>query len=696
MATVSGDPVQGGGAPVRSTDKRLWWTAVGLAVVAIVVYASISTDAVVLRNVWYPAVELAAVAAILAGVHRYQPDVPRAWLLIAGALSVFLIGDTLWAVYAIRGEEPWPSPADAFYLAGYPLLAAGLVISTRRRARRQRDSDALIDAALVTATAGLVLWIYIIEPALGDDELSVLEKMVTIAYPIGDLVLLAVAARFVMRTRWDVVSLRVLVAGLVLTLLGDLLYSLDLLGRLTDLAVGDVLLLGSVLLIGLAGLHPSMTELTAPDRTVHPFVSPVRLVLLLGLVLVPPGLLFVRSVADKPLHIPATVAAMVIAIGLVAARLTVITVRASRAADREAVLSRYAAELLGATGRDELVAVADRAAGALAQSGEGHVVQGEGTTDSTAFAAPVEVRGELVAEVEADASATQLRSVRHSLTTVAAQLALAIERDELLANEREAAESLAVQNERLLELDRMKDGFVSSVSHELRTPLTSMIGYLEIVLDDEVGELNEEQRHFLEIVDRNCGRLVHLIEDILFVSRLDEGRFKLDRSPVDLGRLAADAVQTARPAADARELEVRLAVEDGLPSLSADASRLTQVFDNLISNAIKFTPEHGTVTVSLTRRDGLERLEVADNGVGVPADELPRLFDRFFRASTSAVAQGTGLGLPIVKSIVEAHGGTISVESELGVGTTMTVDLPLEPAPTRREEVAGDGAPARA
>jgi signal transduction histidine kinase len=230
-------------------------------------------------------------------------------------------------------------------------------------------------------------------------------------------------------------------------------------------------------------------------------------------------------------------------------------------------------------------------------------------------------------------------------------------------------------NQELRELDQMKDMFVSGVSHELRTPLTSMLGYLEILLDGEVGELNDEQQHFLEIIDRNCHRLAELIDDILFMSRLDSGRFQLERGSVELGELVAGRVESIRPAAEKKRVELHLATARA--PLSADASRLTQVVDNLLSNAVKFTPRDGDVFVTVATAADAAQVEVRDTGVGIPEDEAPRLFERFFRASTAQNIQGTGLGLSISKAIVEAHGGTISFHSGVGAGTTFTVDLPL-------------------
>ena len=268
------------------------------------------------------------------------------------------------------------------------------------------------------------------------------------------------------------------------------------------------------------------------------------------------------------------------------------------------------------------------------------------------------------------------------LRMAADRAAMAIVRARLFQAERETAAALARTNEELRELDRMKDFFVGSVSHELRTPLTSMVGYLEVLRGGEAGELSDEQQHFLEIVDRNCYRLMYLIDDILSVSRLDSARFQLERASVDFGELVAERVESIRSGAEKKRVEVQLQISDAAPQLWADPSRLAQVVDNLLSNAIKFTPERGRVVVTVSTSDETIHLEVRDSGVGIPEDDAQRLFERFFRASTAQNIQGTGLGLSITKSIVEAHGGTISVRSKVGVGTTVTVNLPLvtEPA----------------
>ncbi len=233
--------------------------------------------------------------------------------------------------------------------------------------------------------------------------------------------------------------------------------------------------------------------------------------------------------------------------------------------------------------------------------------------------------------------------------------------------------------ERLRAVDAMKDEFVASVSHELRTPLTSIKGYLELVLDGDAGELNEEQRGYLATVDRNSERLLGLVGDLLFVAQSDAGRLELIFDDVDLATVVHESVESARPSAAAKRIRLELSADE-LPLLRGDRARLAQLLDNLVSNALKFTPEGGTVTVSLAHGDGRAVLEVRDTGIGIPAAEQEQLFERFFRArgATDRAIQGTGLGLSIARTIAEGHGGTIGFESVVGVGTAFRVELPLD------------------
>jgi signal transduction histidine kinase len=242
--------------------------------------------------------------------------------------------------------------------------------------------------------------------------------------------------------------------------------------------------------------------------------------------------------------------------------------------------------------------------------------------------------------------------------------------------------------------ERMKDQFVSLISHELRTPLTSILGYLELVLEDEDQPLTDEQRAYLTTVERNADRLLRLVGDLLFTAQVDAGRFSLEPRDVDLAGVVRAAEETVRVAAATAGVEVVVDVpEEGLVVLG-DAVRLGQACDNLVSNAVKFTPSGGRVTLSLCtawaapdgtvsadERPGsapVAQLAVSDTGMGIPTGEQGKLFARFFRSSTAQrnAVPGVGLGLAITKAITTAHGGTLDLVSAEGEGTTFTLTLP--------------------
>ena len=228
------------------------------------------------------------------------------------------------------------------------------------------------------------------------------------------------------------------------------------------------------------------------------------------------------------------------------------------------------------------------------------------------------------------------------------------------------------------ELDRMRDAFVATVSHELRTPLTSISGFLEMMEEEEHG-VGATGRKYLDVIRRSTDRLQGLVEDLLLAAQIEAHRVELELESVDLAELVHRSVESCRPAAVEKGISLEVVAEEP-PHVRADARRLAQVTDNLVSNAIKFTEAGGAVTVSISGDGGAARLVVADTGIGIPADEQSQVFSRFFRASSASVAAipGTGLGLSITRALVEQHGGTIVLESEEGRGTRVTVTLPAD------------------
>jgi PAS domain S-box-containing protein len=244
------------------------------------------------------------------------------------------------------------------------------------------------------------------------------------------------------------------------------------------------------------------------------------------------------------------------------------------------------------------------------------------------------------------------------------------------------------------EVDRMKTDFVSLVSHELRTPLTSIKGFVDLLLDGEAGAVNEEQHEFLEIVKSNADRLIALVNDLLDVSRIESGRVELRREPLDLARTIRGVAGTLMAAIEAKGQHVAIELDPALPPIAGDPSRVTQIVTNLLTNAHKYTPRGGTIRIAAARDGAMARVEVQDSGVGLTPDEQAQIFTKFFRARNRATqeAGGTGLGLAITQSLVEMHGGEITLASTPGAGSTFTFTLPLtaeaaaeqpQPAPIR-------------
>lgn len=234
---------------------------------------------------------------------------------------------------------------------------------------------------------------------------------------------------------------------------------------------------------------------------------------------------------------------------------------------------------------------------------------------------------------------------------------------------------------RAVEVARMKDEFVGMISHELRTPLSAIIGFLDLLQNDPAQPLTDDQQEFVGIIERNAQRLLNLVGDLLFTAQVESGRFPLEREEADVAALVRSAVASAGPHAQREGVELVAEVEPGTVPVFIDAGRVGQAIDNLLSNAIKFTPRGGTVTARVRAVDGGVEFSIADTGVGIPEDEQGMLFTRFFRASTATrnAVPGVGLGLTITRAIVLAHGGTMEVSSQEGVGTEFRFTLPAAP-----------------
>ncbi|HEX9378487.1 MAG TPA: HAMP domain-containing sensor histidine kinase [Gaiellaceae bacterium] len=532
----------------------------------------------------YDLIGAGSAAAVLVGTRRHRPSLSAAWYLFAAGLLAFAVGDVLFNFYARiwHRDLPIPSVADVFYLAGYPMLAVGLVLFVLHMLPKGRR-EGLIDAALLTVAFGICHWIFVMHPLVTGSS-DWVGQLVALSYPGMDVLLLAALVFLALTPARHTVSYRYLTASVVLLIVADEVYSVSP-GAFATTSWLDAGWLLSYVLWGTAALSPSMRDLSEPRRAVAPRLSGVRLVALWIAVATVPVILIVERLADRRIDAMALAIASGALSGLVLIRLAGLV----RSFDR--------------VRRDE------RAARAEAESAQRQLVR---------------------------------------------------------------------QNEQLRETDRLKDEFVALISHDLRTPLTSIMGYLELVLDDE--NLTEEQRGFLNVADRNADRLLRLVNDLLFVARFEAGELELRRAELDLAAVVRQSVEESGPRAAAGRVELTCEAGD-VSSVQADKGRMFQLVENLVSNAIKFTPAGGDVRVSVTPVNGVVRLEVVDTGIGIASEEQQRLFERFFRASTASEHQipGTGLGLYITRAIVEAHGGSIAVRSGPGEGTSFCVELPARP-----------------
>ena len=587
------------GASTASVSRsRLLWQGYAAAALALSVLYFLLRAGSDAQSAVYQLLGLASPVAMVVGVLRYRPALYHHWLLFAGGLAFWIVGDAYWDSYRwfLGQQAPYPSPADIAYLSAYPLLIGGVLVLFRGWGRPQVGD--LLDGAIIAVAAGMVAVPILLQPVLAAGS-STFETALVVGTPVADFVMAMALIQLIFRGGVPNFSLRCVMLAIVSLLVADSIYSfLNVTGSYRSGMAVDAGWLLTYALLGLAALHPSMATMRQLSERKTPVLSLARIGVLIAAVLAAP----IALIAD------------VLGGGRVAVlELAVIVVLTLLVGARFLLLHR------------------------------------ERNQAQTALAVSEQEYRKLFKEADA------------------------------------ARTTLASQNDQLRELDSLKDDLISLVSHELRTPLTSIVGYLDLVVEDE-ETLTEEQQHFLEVVGRNAKRLLSLVSDLLFVAQSEAGRMTLEREPLELQELIENAVSAAAPTAASRSIDLTFTCRDGGEVLG-DGQRLGQVVDNLLSNALKFTPPGGSVTVTLHKDRDTVVVEVADTGFGISSDDQERLFTRFFRTETAVkrAIQGTGLGLSIAKAIVEGHGGTIGVESVDGKGATFRVALPSAMAVTNKQ-----------
>jgi class 3 adenylate cyclase len=426
------------GRELLTPGGRLY-VLVGIA--ALAAFYAMPYDTLFQDTIYYPAIGLASVLAIVGGVVWYRPSHPWPWLLFAAGQLLFVAGDVTFGYYEhVAGTTPFPSPADALYLLAYPVLAAGLWLLVRQQSTRT-EWTALIDAATVTVALGIVAWELLMVHYTRDDSLSTAEKLVSIAYPLGDVLLLAVAARLLFGTTVRTFSYLLISLSLVCLLIADPLYSLSTIhgdhGSGSAIDAGWIL---AYLLFGAAALHPSMRETGEPAPETVPKLTPLRMAFLATAALAAPIVLAFHPERTG-------VACTVVLVVLVGARLAGIVASHERALDRESQLRAAAARLVAATSDEEIHRAAVETAVGFAGADARASLTLEGETVASAGAAPavgaqdvfpLVVMGERRGELELETPEGVAREDRAVLETLADQVALALE---TVARAREKADA---------------------------------------------------------------------------------------------------------------------------------------------------------------------------------------------------------------------------------------------------------------
>ncbi len=658
-------------------------------------------------------VTMSALVALAVGIARNKPGSRWPWLLLIGSHACFVIGDILFYTnHYIRSDVRFPAVSDVFYLGQYPLLIAGLFMFVRRR-NIDRDRAGLIDAMIIGTGAALLSWMFIMSQYLGPGSgPGVFIVGTSLAYPLMDIVVLAVALRLVTSGLSRSPSFIFLVASIAMLLASDSFYAWSQVhGTYKAGGFIDGTWLVSYLLLAAAALHPSMRSLTEPVAPPNrSFTRGRRVLLTLAALLAPMTLLVTEFRQHDFREVGVGVAAGVLLL-LVLARLA----DAMRVQQRviaknrrlEGELRQRHSELkreqefLHATlnSMNDAIVAADvdgnvtlfhhNDDSVLPQMGESENVAAvvaklalyrpDGTTRLLPGEFPL-LRAlggehvsnmELVVQTPGGSSRFVLASAHPTYVDGAVSGAVAAFHD---ISERKRLEEAALAQADAERVSRTKSEFLSRVSHELRTPLNAILGFGQLL---ELGEtLSPRDRENVAQMMTSGRHLLSLIDEVLNVSRIESGSANLTIADVDVRSVAAAAVDMLAPLAAEREIAIGFDMPSGLV-VSADAVRLREVLVNLVSNAVKYNVHGGSVTVAAEVVGKRLHLHVSDTGPGIARHLLPRLFLPFDRLGAEQTGvEGTGLGLTLSKAFVEAMGASITVDSEPGIGSTFTVDLP--------------------
>lgn len=663
-------------------------------------------------RLWIPGVIVGAVV-ILALIALPQGTAVSDFIFVASALIplVVLLGATLtmvpgprgvwWALFAFQAltmaavavysiqtkvldHESFPGLADVVYLVAYlpAFVALGLLI---HRLYPGRDAEAWIDASILTVTATCVFALFLIAPILSSSDLTGVGTLVAIAYPVLDLALLSALVWLLIGSPRPTPTLAMISLSVAITLTADIIRDFALLidpsGSSTSWL--GVLRLLALMIMAAAAWTPTSESFTNPPPRRTPGVTTARLIMLAVGVLTVPSIVAFRlwGISNETNLLLALAAIIIIILAVWRIQILVSAVEQQRRVT-ELVLDSAGDGIVGLD-RDGFVMFANLSARRMLRCRESdlvdhrfHDVAHHERPDGTPLhwtECPVTAHASS-GEQAFIADQRYFRRDGSSFPVEILMSPLVIEGVVM-----GAVQSFRDVSERQ-HMEEVKRQFVSVVSHELRTPLTSIKGSLQMLDSGVLGGLNDDQQELLTMAVSNSERLGQLVNDILDLERLDAGRMPLEPVDVSAFSLAEQAVIGITGAADAAGVGLAIDITDDSEPHDAhvDPHRMLQVLTNLLGNAVKFSERESTVHVIVTGGTQTVSIAVADHGRGIPEDRLASVFERFGQVESGDARRqgGTGLGLAIAQEIVVRSGGTITVDSVMGEGSTFTVTMP--------------------
>ncbi len=651
-----------------------------------------------------------AVAALIAAAScgyaswRATSRMRIAWGLLAASALSWGIGEVIWAIIEIGLKQPvpFPSPADAGYLSAVPLAVAAVLTFPSSPSRITTKAQAILDGTIVALCLIRISWTLGLASVYQSSASDPMAKLIGVAYPVGDIIVIAVLLLAMRRaTPAQRGTMALLVGGLAAAAVADSSFSY-LTASGTYSATGNVSDSGWVagyLMIALAPFWPApfsekvsrhegptdLWQMSVPwlallavgvvtlariaqghdmDRFDAAIGGGLGILLVASMVLLHRdslSLLAVRDQAEQQLEQRTSLLNEVIT----HAPLGVVRVspeyRVLEANPRMGTLLHAPSQImLGSLVSDFLSP--DEAARVLTlfkplDSGEVDTIENDSP-----------VRRADGSEVWLHWSVTAVRNRKGQLEYYLAMF-------EDITSKHEAEEAASANLAGLERLNQLKSEFVSMVSHEFRTALVGIQGFSELLMDETTGK--DEVKTLATDINSDALRLNRMISEMLDLDRMEAGKVRLSPKPVDLNILVRDAVGRARASSDGHH-SITTELDEALPIISADPDRLIQVISNLVSNAVKYSPDGGDIHISTAVQDGSVRVAVADHGLGIAPENIGRVFGRYerFESNKTSKVVGTGLGLAISRQIIELHGGTIWVESKVGMGSTFRFTLP--------------------